>query len=135
VSDVEVRKKRVRELLAAITAGDEPTIRSLLTERVQMWLPQSAVSRTAMDCPLTGNMVVARVLAGTPTTFPGMTFTIRACVGEGDRVVLHAELDAHTAIGNEYHNTYLWLFRFEDDHIAEAWEYLDTAYAFERLGM
>ena len=36
-------------------------------------------------------------------------------------------------MGKEYHGSYHMLFRVEDGRIAEAWEFLDTAYVFECL--
>jgi ketosteroid isomerase-like protein len=128
-------KQAIHALLDAMSAGDEPAMRSLLTEDVRMWIAQSAAARLGVELPLAGRDTIAAVLAGVPQTFPDSAWTILDCVGEDDRVVMHARLDGRTGIGNEYHNSYLWLFRFEGDHIAEFWEYLDTDYAYERLGM
>jgi ketosteroid isomerase-like protein len=40
-------------------------------------------------------------------------------------------MHARTTAGNDYHGSYHMLFRVADGKIAEAWEFLDTAYVFE----
>ena len=41
-------------------------------------------------------------------------------------------MQAVMAEGASYDNDYVYLFRFDGPKIAEVWEYLDTAYFFER---
>jgi ketosteroid isomerase-like protein len=54
-------------------------------------------------------------------------------VAEDDQVTLHCTMHARTNVGKEYHGSYHMLFRIEHDRIAEAWEFLDTAYVFACL--
>jgi ketosteroid isomerase-like protein len=56
-------------------------------------------------------------------------------LGEGDYVVIHTQMTSRTKAGKDYDATHVWLFRFEGSLVAEAWEYADTAYAFERMGV
>ena len=46
--------------------------------------------------------------------------------GEGDMVAMQAHGRARTKKGARYDNTYCFVFRFHDAHIAEIAEYLDT---------
>lgn len=65
---------------------------------------------------------------------PGSTrFEYHHFTSEADRVHMHFTLHAITANGKPYENEYQTLFRLHDQRIAEAWEYLDTAYLFGLL--
>ena len=62
---------------------------------------------------------------------PDRTWDIDHVLAEDDLVTLHCTMHARTTAGNEYHGSYHMLFRIEGGTIAEAWEFLDTAYVFE----
>jgi ketosteroid isomerase-like protein len=59
---------------------------------------------------------------------PGGSMDILHVVAEDDLVTLHFQLHTRTRAGHDYHGSYHMLFRVEHDRIAEAWEFLDTAY-------
>jgi ketosteroid isomerase-like protein len=63
-----------------------------------------------------------------------MTWDVQHLLAEDDFVTLQCTMRGRTASGNAYHGPYHMLFRIEGDRIAEGWEFLDTAYALERIG-
>jgi ketosteroid isomerase-like protein len=130
----EVRKARASALLRATETGDRATLAALLTADARLWIPQSATTRAGLDRPLVGAPAIVELLGGTPN-FASMTWEIRHCVGDGDYVAVQAEMTGTTAVGNDYQSSYVWLFRFSDERVAEMWEYADTAYAYERIGI
>jgi ketosteroid isomerase-like protein len=96
-------------------------------------LPSSVSARLASGPDLHGGEVVAR-FGGSVQVYAERTWTIDHVIGEDDMVALHCTMDGSTVSGNRYHNSYHFLFRLEDGKIAEGWEFLDTAYAFEQIG-
>jgi ketosteroid isomerase-like protein len=132
--DIEARKKRACAVLRATETADKPTLTSLFTGDARLWVPQSATSRAGLDRPVVGADAIAALFTASPH-FNEMRWTIQQCVGEGDYVAVQTDMTGSTATGNAYQSSHLWLFRFEGERVAEAWEYADTAYAFERMGV
>ena len=96
-------------------------------------LPNSVAARFPNGAHLHGPEVVA-LFGGPQQHYAERTWRIDHVVGEDDMVALHCTMDGWTVSGNRYVNSYHFLFRLDDGLIAEGWEFLDTAYAFERLG-
>ncbi len=103
------------------------------TDDVVWHLPESVSVRAAMGPDLHGAEVIA-LFGGSHQHYAERTWVIDHLIGEGDMVTLHGTMDGMTVSGNRYHNSYHFLFRLVDGRIAEGWEFLDTAYTFERLG-
>jgi ketosteroid isomerase-like protein len=80
---------------------------------------------------LRGEQVHTLFLGSAEVYQPERTWDIDHLVAEDDLVTLHCTMHARTTAGNDYHGSYHMLFRLADGKIAEAWEFLDTAYVFE----
>jgi ketosteroid isomerase-like protein len=128
VGDVSSNKALILEFW-----GVEPADKHrYFTDDVLWHFPHSVAVRSGMGPELHGPEVVA--LFGTQTNYVDRTWEIDHVLGEDDLVTLHCTMDGWTASGNRYRNSYHFLFRLADGRIAEGWEFLDTAYAFERIG-
>lgn len=57
-------------------------------------------------------------------------FDYHHITAEADRVHVHFTMYARTSNGRDYENQYQSLFKLRDGRIAEAWEFMDTAYLF-----
>ncbi len=77
---------------------------------------------------LRGDAAHAIFTAATGVYEPGGSMDVLHVVAEDDLVTLHCQLHRGHRAGHDYHGSYHMLFRIEGDRIAEAWEFLDTAY-------
>ncbi len=110
-------------------SGDHASIVARLTDDAQFWVPLSATKR-GITRPVSGAHEIASLFTRAGH-FGSMHWTVEQCVAEGDWVTVHTHMRGTLKNGNHYDNWHLWLFRFEGKRVAEAWEYADTAYAFE----
>ena len=97
------------------------------------WHLPTSVARRGFDQDVRGKSVHALFLGSTERYNRDRTWDVHHVIAEDDLVTLHCTMHARTNVGKEYHGSYHMLFRIEDDRIAEAWEFLDTAYVFECL--
>jgi ketosteroid isomerase-like protein len=97
------------------------------------WHLPTSVARRGFDQDVRGEDVRALFLGSTERYNRDRTWEVHHAVAEDDLGTLHCTMHATTNVGKEYHGSYHMLFRVEDDRIAEAWEFLDTAYVFECL--
>lgn len=66
-------------------------------------------------------------ILGTLFDDAGLTMTIEASIGEGDRVAVLAHSEGTLKDGPVYINDYHYAFRFQDGVIVEMREYMNTA--------
>jgi ketosteroid isomerase-like protein len=97
------------------------------------WHLPTSVGRRGFDQDVCGEAVEALFLGSSERYRADRTWDVHHVVAEDDLVTLHCTMHARTNAGKEYHGSYHMLFRIEHDRIAEAWEFLDTAYVFECL--
>jgi ketosteroid isomerase-like protein len=97
-------------------------------------LPRSIGGRRPGGADLHGDAARAIFTEATGVYEPGATIDVLHVIAEGDLVALHCNLHARTTSGSDYDGTYHMLFRIEGDRIAEAWEFLDTAYLMQCMG-
>jgi|RhiMethySRZTD1v2_1073278.scaffolds.fasta_scaffold2039839_2 ketosteroid isomerase-like protein len=135
MSDAEVERNRrvVLDQLAAMDRGDVDAQLALMTEDVRWWIPASASAHAALPRPLVGRAAVGGLLGSAPERFTQVSVIVDRVIAEGDHVAVMLRVHAGTVSGNDYEGEYLWAYRLADGLIAEMWEYLDTAYAFEKL--
>jgi ketosteroid isomerase-like protein len=108
---------------------DQPTF---LTDDAVWHLPRSIANRGFGGATeLHGDAARAIFTAATDVYEPGGSMDVRHVVAEADLVAVHCQLHTRTKAGHDYHGSYHMLFRIEGDRIAEAWEFLDTAYLAE----
>jgi ketosteroid isomerase-like protein len=120
---IQGRKDTVRRLLRALSERRYTDANVLLTDDATWWTlsRRSAVPAAAW---------VAGYEQQTGPLFPdGLVLELVGLVAEGDRVAAQAVSKGLTSAGVEYANAYHFLFEFEGDRIAAAWEYGDTLYA------
>jgi ketosteroid isomerase-like protein len=125
----------IRDHFAAKDKLDREAIRSQLTDDAKWWVPLSGAKRGIAVRPMEGGDHLADILTG--------TLSLKMYSKERSWTIEHVVADSHigaaqvhlvttlAATGTPYENTYVYFFRFVDGKIAEFWEHLDTAYAFE----
>jgi ketosteroid isomerase-like protein len=127
------RERTARAYFAASEAGDGEAVGALVTEGIVWWVPQSAAARNGISRPLVGRRTLVDTFWGTARYRAGTRrWRIDRIMVDGDMVSVQASLQAVMAEGADYANDYVYLFRFDGAEVAEVWEYLDTAYFFER---
>jgi ketosteroid isomerase-like protein len=97
------------------------------------WHLPTSVARRGFDQEVRGEKIRDLFLGSMERYRPDRTWDVHHVVAEDDLVALHVTMHARTNVDKEYHGSYHMLFRVEDGRIAEAWEFLDTAYVFECL--
>jgi ketosteroid isomerase-like protein len=133
--DAAANKELVRRQLAAMEARDTATLAAVFSADARWWVPQSACAKAGIERPLVGRDAVVAMAGGSEVFFSRMAWTIDLLVAEGAYVAAHMHMEGTTASGNDYLNHYHFLYRIEDGLITDVWEHVDTAYAFERMGM
>ena len=105
--------------------NDQP---GFLTDDAVWHLPTSIATRTFGGvAELRGEHAKEIFAAGAAVYESGGSMDVLHVVAENDLVTLHCQLHTRVKGGRDYHGSYHMLFRIEDDRIAEAWEFLDTA--------
>ena len=128
MSDNERNKALVRDFWAA---PQEDKMRFVADDAC--WHLPTSVARRGFDQDVRGEAVRELFLGSAERYNRDRTWDVHHLVAEDDLVALHCTMHARTNVGKEYHGSYHMLFRIEHDRIAEAWEFLDTAYVFECL--
>ena len=128
MSDTARNKALVRDFWAAPQAEKM----DFVTDDVCWHLPTS-VGLRGFDLEVRGEGVRDLFLGSAERYEQGRTWDIHHVIAEDDLVALHCTMHARTTVGREYHGSYHMLFRVHGDRIAEAWEFLDTAYVFDAL--
>jgi ketosteroid isomerase-like protein len=104
-----------------------------LTDDVKWHLPPSIGDGQFGTTTLEGDEAKAIFELATGVYEPTGSMDILHLTAEDDRVALHCVLHTRTRAGYDYDGPYHMLFRIEGDKIAEAWEFLDTAYLAARV--
>ena len=133
-------KEVVREFVQSVPSRDVDTMRAYLTENCvrHLQLPSARAGSGSLGAPdahgrealLDGfrRHLYALYREGS------ISVEILHMVAEDDLVSAHFVFRATTARkGEPYENWYHFLYRLEGGRIAEYWEYVDTAYATEKL--
>jgi len=126
MTDTARNKAVIREFWAA-TQDEKPAY--LVDDPI--WHLPTSVARAFPAQDLRGDQVRTLFTASTGVYEPERTWEIHHVVAEDDLVTLHCTMHGRTRAGHDYHGSYHMLFRLEDERIAEAWEFLDTAYVRE----
>jgi ketosteroid isomerase-like protein len=126
-------KDVVRHYLDVLLAGDVEAIRECFAE--------DAVWTIAGDLPIAGpwesrdrivdDFLVA--VGGRLFEAGSQRFEFPTLIGDGDTVALEWRVQARTAAGEDYDNSYCGIFVVRDGRIAEVREYLDSDYARRKL--
>ena len=129
---VDANKKTLVALLEAIEAGDQEAIEALFLPDGRWGIPKGApesVAGTHRGAAKIAEMMVGAIdqsfVASSVDWRPGLV------VGEGDVVMLEANLRAKTPEGEVYDNHYVFVAEFDPQsgRIAELREHVDTSYA------
>ena len=132
------------QFFAAMGASDGETMAGFMSPTVRWWFPPSAIQRATAEHSVTrllghvpqrpevGREAVLAVVGHADHFYQTLEYTLEHIVEDHDMVAVHATARGMTAIGREYENEYHLLFRLEDGLIAEAWEFLDTAFVYAR---
>jgi ketosteroid isomerase-like protein len=123
---------RNKALVLEFWAAPQEEKGAFLTDDACWHLPTSVAQR-GFDQDVRGEAVHALFLGSAERYLPGRTWDVHHVVADDDLVALHCTMHARTNVDKEYHGSYHMLFRVEGDRIAEAWEFLDTAYVFDCL--
>ncbi len=129
---VDENKRSLVGLLEAIESGDRKAIEALLLPDARWVIPKGApeeVAGTHHGAARIAEMMVGSIdqsfVADSVDWRPGLS------VGEGDVVMLEANLRARTQSGEVYDNHYVFVAEFDpqSSRIAELREHVDTSYA------
>ena len=120
-----------RAYFAASEAADGEAVGRLVTDDVVWWVPQTAAARNKIPRPLAGRQLLIDTF-WRGARYRERHWTIHRVIAAGDMVAVQASMRGLMAEGTSYDNDYVYLFRFAGPKIVEVWEYLDTAYFFER---
>jgi len=121
----------VLEYFERLGAGD-PNLSEMFADDVVWWIPPGS----KLGGTLRGKPAVLELMAKAFALFapdPPPKTVIERMVAEDDCVCVQFQIRARTAAGREYHNYYHLAFELRDGRIARVKEYVDTAYANERL--
>ena len=112
----------------AMFANDAETLAELFAEDIAWQLPPSIAERFG---EVRGRQSVLDFLTGAGGTFfePGsFRLETHMKIVEGDSAAVIAQMEGRTASGKPYRNEYAFSFRFQEEHICEVRELLDTAH-------
>jgi ketosteroid isomerase-like protein len=121
---------------AAKTRLDGDTLRTQLTPGIQYWAPASGAARGLTTRPLIGREAVVTLFTTVSAQLYGIErlWAVEHLVADNSFGAAQATLTTTIgATGRPYHNTYVYLFRFDAGAISEIWEHTDTAWAFEQF--
>lgn len=113
----------VRDFFTALSKGDLPD--DLFTDDMTVWTITSGTSEKAKY--RSGVKMLQSVFRS------GLTYEVDSLTAEDDRVA--AEVQAHGTLvnGDDYHNTYAFIFRIRDARIARVAEYFNALVVREKL--
>jgi ketosteroid isomerase-like protein len=127
----EASKALIRDYFARVGSGD-PSLPELLADDVVWWIPPgSKLGGTLRGKPAVLDLMARAFALFAPDAPPRIE--IEQIVAEGERVCVQFVLEARTAAGRDYRNHYHLAFELRGGRIAHVKEYVDTAYANERL--
>ena len=113
----------VHDFFAAVTAGEIPD--GLLTPDMKGWTTtQGSMDRAAYQHLV---KLLARISARP------LTFTIDSITAEEDRAVAEVRSEGTLISGEEYHNTYVFVFRIRDGRIASVAEHFNALIVQEKM--
>jgi ketosteroid isomerase-like protein len=113
----------VRDFFTALSTGDLPD--ELLTDDMTVWTTTSGASGKLKY--QAGVKMLQSLFKG------GLTYSVDSLSAEDDRVA--AEVQAHGTLvnGEEYHNTYVFMFRVREARIARVAEHFNPLLVLEKL--
>jgi ketosteroid isomerase-like protein len=116
-------RQLVAEFFAAVTAGELPD--SLLAPGMTAWMTmQGNMDKEAYQRAI-------RLLA--EMSARPLTFTIDSITCEEDRAVAEARSEGTLISGEEYRNTYVFVFRMRDGRIASVAEHFNALIVQEKM--
>jgi ketosteroid isomerase-like protein len=124
--------------LDANMVADRAGMARYLAADVKMWIPRSGTQNLNTPNPITGRDTIldflarARAAFYAPNAVP--TYSVIHAFSAQDMGMVHFGLNAKTANGAIYENTYIMLARVNAGVIAEFWEFTDTTHAFAAFG-
>lgn len=129
MSSEESNKQRVKNFIAAMSAGDTQTIVDSYADDGYLW----TMGNTLISGKFS-KQHISRAAGAIFEAFPkGITFTILGMTAEGERVAVEAESQGQHVSGRMYKNRYHFLFEFRNGKLLVLKEYLDTEQVTEIL--
>jgi ketosteroid isomerase-like protein len=116
-------RQLVEDFFAAVTAGELPD--SLLAPGMTAWMTTQGSMEKAAYQRVIG-------LLAKMTARP-LTFTIDSITAEEDRVVAEVRSEGTLINGEEYRNTYVFVFRTRDGRIASVAEHFNALIVQEKM--
>ncbi len=120
---VRTGRQLVEDFFAAVTAGELPN--SLLAPGMTAWMTtQGSMDKAAYQDAI-------RLLA--KMSARPLAFTINSITAEEDRVVAEARSEGTLINGEDYKNTYVFVFRIRDGRIASVAEHFNALIVQEKM--
>jgi ketosteroid isomerase-like protein len=123
MQDKQANYRLVRDYFIAVSNGELPD--SLLTPDMTGWITNGG----SMDRARYQHLIkLLAAMCDRP-----LRFTIKTLTADEDRVVAEAESEGTLVNGEEYSNTYVFVFRVRDGRIASVAEHYNALIAQEKL--
>jgi ketosteroid isomerase-like protein len=126
-------KTKALRVVNAMVGNDIEALGQLLSENVCWNIPESS-KRAGLDNRVIGRAKIADVVRGAHAHhYKHITAQIQYVFGEDDMAAVLCRMDITSYKTTRFENQYVYVIRFENGLVAEAWELIDTALAFEKL--
>jgi ketosteroid isomerase-like protein len=122
------------DLVSAMCANDLATMREVLAEDAEWHYPRSVADHGGSPTVVGREAIVAGVAQVFENLYAEMAPEFHHVVEEGNVVSSLCTVRGKTQQGGDYENVCVFFLRFDDGRVKEAWEVLDTAYAFAVSG-
>jgi ketosteroid isomerase-like protein len=128
-------KEMALGVVHAMVQNDTETLGQLLAENVCWNIPESS-KRAGLGNKVIGRDKIAAMVSGAHAHhYKQITTRIQRVFGEDDMTTVLCRMDIISYKSTRFENQYVYVMRFENGLVAEAWELIDTAHAFEMLAL
>jgi ketosteroid isomerase-like protein len=126
----ETNRALAIELVDAMVANDQETMRRLLDPEVELRFPPSSHEFLGVEMPIKGVEAVLEIEALGKERYEYYRYTPEIVVADGDGVAMFVRSDARLSNGPEFSNRSAYFLSIKDGRVTRLWEQPDTALLF-----